>query len=443
MLAETIYLLEGEPAEGVMRDLASLREQVDGLRSRGSLDDKTLAQLRREWKIEQVYETTGIEGNSLDLNETRMVIERGITISGKPWSDSQEALNMDAALEYMEQLAGESRELSPRDVREIQSLVVGSEPGSGSFRTGDVRVSKSDHAPPTAGMVPELVQDVVDWLNSNETCPPPLSAAVVHAWIAHIHPFSDGNGRTARALMNLILIRGGYPIVLIRRKDRTRYYDALAASDDGDIAPLVDLIVKRSGDSVRQIVRARVEATGLTEAVRRHEDRLKVQYETWRQAMLLLLRSIEEAADGVREQSSGSIRIAIREHDQVTFDDYRSLLRRDGSGNGWLAVVRGHGYTRRSELLLWNGYRTSEMARQGGIGDTGASIFVSEPDPTRARGPFKMITGDAGFDVREIAFDGGNFVVLAREDGVTKCRTMKANELASHLLKEFIDQYLA
>ncbi len=176
----------------------------------------------------------------------------------------------------------------------------------------------------------------------------------MHAWVAHIHPFADGNGRTARALMNLILVRGGFPIVLIRRKDRARYYDSLAASDDGDIAPLLDLILHRTGDSVRQIERARAEATGISEAARRAREKYRLQYETWQQAMLLLVRSIDEYAEQLADASDGKVRIRVREYNQVTFNDYLALLQRDKRGNGWLAALRGHGYTRSSELLLWN-----------------------------------------------------------------------------------------
>lgn len=443
VLRETLYVLEGAKAKGVMRELETLRSQVDGLRNKGTLDDRTLSQLRKEWKVEQIYETTGIEGNSLDLNETRMVIERGITISGKPSGDSREAKNMESALDYLEQLASEDHDIRVRDVRELQSLVLGDEDGAGGFRTGEVKISQSDHVPPPPAAVAQMVQEALDWLNGSKDCPSPLRAAVIHAWLAHIHPFVDGNGRTARALMNLVLIREGFPIVMIRRKDRSRYYDALAASDDGDISPLVDLIVKRSSDSLRQIVRARVEATGVTEAVRRAEERVRTQYETWHQAMLLLLRSIEEAAETVRYTSEGNIRINIREHDQVTFEDYQALLRRDASGNGWLAVIGGVGYTKRTELLLWNGYRSDEICRLGKLTDRGSSIFISEADPTRAHGPFRRLSTNDAFDVHEIAFDAGSFYVLIRTEGNEKVLSMKANELALRLVSSFIEHYLS
>ncbi len=261
----------------------------------------------------------------------------------------------------------------------------------------------------------------------------------MHAWVAHIHPFADGNGRTARALMNLILVRGGFPIVLIRRKDRARYYDSLAASDDGDIAPLLDLILHRTGDSVRQIERARAEATGISEAARRAREKYRLQYETWQQAMLLLVRSIDEYAEQLADASDGKVRIRVREYNQVTFNDYLALLQRDKRGNGWLAALRGHGYTRSSELLLWNGFRSTELARLSGKGERGGSVFISEPDPTRSK-PFRPLTPDRAFPIREIAFDGGSYLVLTR-DG-KQVRRRRANELAADLVRAFLAHYL-
>lgn len=443
MLKGTPYLLEGAPADAVLRELSVLAEQVRGLRRSGHLDERTLEQLRREWRIEQVYETTGIEGNTLDINETRMVLERGLTITGKPMRDTEDALNMQHALDYLETLARENSALRSRDLREIQSLVVGDDPAAGRYRSGDVTISQSDHTPPGPESVPNLVDEVLEWLATKPDCPPPLSAAVVHAWLAHVHPFSDGNGRTARAIMNLILVRHGYPIVLIRRKDRERYYDSLAASDQGDIAPLVDLIVHRSQDSLRQIVRARAEATGITEAVRKAQERVRTQYETWHQAMLLLLRSLDEAAERALDESDGNVRIRLRQYDQVTTDDYAALLKRDKSGNGWLAVVRGQGWTKASELLLWNGYRSPDMARLSGKGDNGASIFVSEPDPMRTHGPFKVLSKQHPFDVREIAFDGGSYLTLLQDNDRLAVERMRANELAGHLVGQFIEHFLS
>jgi Fic family protein len=441
LLTATPYLLEGEPATAVAEDLQALAREVEEMRRAGALDNATLERLREEWKIEQVFETTGIEGNQLDLSETRLAITRGITISGKPAKDSVEARNMKSALDFLEQLAGDDRALSPRDLRDIQAHVLGDDPNAGRFRSGEVVISSSSHTPPPAGAIDAQIREAFEWLANAGECPPPLAAAVMHAWTAHIHPFADGNGRAARALMNLILIRGGYPIVLIRRKDRNRYYDALGNSDEGDIAPLVALIVQRSRDSLRQVKRVRAAATGLTEEVLRVQRRLQEQYETWNSANLLLLRSIDEAAGRVRDDSDGNIILSVRDYSQVTAEDFLALLRRDSSGNGWLAAIRGHGYTSRAEILLWIGFSTREIASAIGQ-DRGASIFFSEQDPTRAH-PFRPIADDATFPLREIGWDGGHYWLREGTRGRHKSGKQTADQLAARILGEFIHHYLS
>ena len=442
MLRGTPYLLEGGRADGVVSSLRELSEEVELLRVRGALDQRTLGRLRDEWKVEQVYETTGIEGNQLSINETRLVIERGLTISGKPTRDSDEARNMKHALDFLEEVASSDVVLSGHVLREVQSLIIGETTGSGRYRDGDVRIAGSPHVPPPAMSVPAEVDEIFSWFSSAGDCPPPLSAAVVHAWVPHVHPFTDGNGRSARAIMNLILVRAGYPIVLIRRKDRTRYYDALAASDDGDIAPLVDLIAHRSRDSLRQISRVRAAETGLTQAVLKAEQRARGQYEVWRQAMLLLLRSIEESTELVREESAGAIDLHVREYDQVTPEDFTALLNDDHSGNGWLGTLKGRAYGAEAELLLWVGFRSRRFKHAHQREVHGASVFLSKNDPEGPH-PFKRLPDNNPMGLSEVAFDGGSYLTLLEDDGPPHIAALGANELAGKLVGAFIETYLA
>lgn len=444
MLTGTPYLFESDPAAKAIADeLADLDAHVSLLRAEGQLDDDTLARLRSEWRVEQVYETTGIEGSQLDLNETRLVLTRGVTITGKPLRDSADAINMKEALDFLETLAQVPRALAATDLRQLQSLVLGGGPGAGEYRGGSVTISGSEHVPPSAPAVPGEVDEALAWLASSRA-PAPLRAAVVHAWLAQIHPFVDGNGRTARAVMNLVLIREGYPIALIRRRDRPRYYDALSAADGGDIGPLVSLIIKRSLDSLRQIARIRAAESGLTEVILRARQAARAEYETWSQAMTLLLKSIEEIALRINEEASGALEIRLKEYSQVTAEDYLALKESDPSGNGWLAVIAGSSPScSKAELLLWVGFRSDEFRRDTGSEGAGASVFFSERDPTGAK-PFRSL-GPArtdGVPFREIAYDGDRYHVLLRGPAGLEHIRLGASELASRLLQTFIVSYL-
>jgi Fic family protein len=443
VLSGTPYLLEGEHAAAVIRTATEFDQRIRLLRNQGTLDPGTLARLREEWHVEQVYETVGIEGNQLDLQETRLVLARGITISGKPARDSAEARNMKQALDFLEELARSDEPLRALDLRQIHQLIVGDEPGAGSYRRIEVQISGSTHIPPQAIEISRRVDEALDWLANAETCPALLAAAVIHAWIAHIHPFVDGNGRTARAIMNLVLVRRGYPIVLIRRRDRAVYYDALAASDDGDIAPLLELLLNRSGDSFRQIDRIRTAEIGVTEAVLRAQERATREYEAWRYAMLLLLAEIEREAQHAREISSGAIDLRVREYDQVTAEDYLALLERDPTGNGWLAVLRGSGpLGMRNEILLWVGFRSSELVTLSGARDRGASVFLSEPDPNRLHGPFRALPINNPFAIREISFDGDEYLARERVSGQERVSRYGAAALGAKVIADFISTYL-
>lgn len=442
VLRGTPYLLEGERAAGVAARISEFDERVNLLRSQGTLDVATLARLRDEWKVEQVYETVGIEGNQLDLNETRLVLARGITITGKPTSDSTDAQNMKDALDLLEELAHSDRPFASKDLREIHHLVLGANGGAGQFRKNEVSISGSTHIPPLGIDVPARVEQALTWLGTTEA-PPILVATIIHAWLVHIHPFSDGNGRTARAVMNLILIRAGYPIVLVRRKDRALYYDALAASDDGDIAPLLEIVLKRSEDSLRQIARIRTAETGVTEAVMRARLRAEKEYEAWRYAMLLLLSEIDHEAERARQSSGGTIDIRVREYDQVTPEDFLALLERDPSGNGWFAVLKGTGPLKAtSALLLRVGFRSPELARMSHVHARGASLFVSEPDPSHMH-PFRTVMPDSPMPVSEIAFDGDRYLVREQAESDQSVARYGAAPLAARIISSFIDGYLS
>ena len=269
ILAGTPFLMEPEHGKKVLAAAVELENEVRILRSRGQLEPQTLARLRQEWGFLQVHESTAIEGNELSLNETEMAILRSITITGKPPKHSLEVRNLHAALEFLESLAETNGALTEHEICNIHNLVLGAEDrDAGRYRTIEVAITNSPHKPPMAIAVPSEMQKLVDWLRTRSSqLPVPLVAAVTHAWLVHIHPFADGNGRTARAVTNLLLMRAGFPVVLIRKSDRQRYYETLRAADDGDLGPVLELFVNRSQDSLRQIDRIRFSAAQINNAI--------------------------------------------------------------------------------------------------------------------------------------------------------------------------------
>jgi hypothetical protein len=156
--------------------------------------------------------------------------------------------------------------------------------------------------------------------------------------------------------------------------------------------------------------------------------------------MGLLLRSLEEAAGQVRDTSDGHILIRLREYSQVTAQDHLALLRHDSSGNGWLAALRGHGYTRQSEILLWVGFPSDGMVPHLGR-QAGGSVFFSEVDPSHSH-PWREIPGNSKFPLREVGWDGGHFWLMERTGNSFRAAQRTVDELTARILKEFVSCYL-
>jgi len=185
--------------------------------------------------LELTYTSNAIEGNTLTAVETTMVIEQGITASGKPLKDHLEAVDHYEAIRYVRGLARLRSPLTEMDVRNLHRLVMlRSSPESAGRYADQGRYVLTDtgrHSFPSPAELPALMHDFAVWLGA--AADTPASSFAAHRRLVEIHPFNDGNGRTARLLMNLILIRGGLPPIAVRPTDRPAYIAALQQAQDG------------------------------------------------------------------------------------------------------------------------------------------------------------------------------------------------------------------
>jgi Fic family protein len=185
--------------------------------------------------LELTYTSNAIEGNTLSAAETTLVIEKGLTIGGKPLKDHLEAIDHHEALRYVHDLARRLGPLAEMDVRALHSLVVRRSNPEIAGRYADqgrfVLTDAGRHAFPSPAEVPALMGDFAAWLATAPATP--ATAFAAHRRLVDIHPFNDGNGRTARLLMNLVLLRGGYPPVAVRPEDRPAYLHALQEAQAG------------------------------------------------------------------------------------------------------------------------------------------------------------------------------------------------------------------
>ena len=208
------------------------KAQLDRLRP---LAPGALKNLEHAYDLELTYTSNAIEGNTLTQIETNLVIEQGITIGGKKLRDHLEAIDHYEAIRYVRELAARGSPLTESDVRSLHALVVQrSDPEiAGGYATSNryVNTDKGRHTFPPPSEIPALMGDFSVWLRAAPATPETAFAA--HYRLVAIHPFNDGNGRTARLLMNLVLIRGGYPPVAVRPADRLAYLSALQEAQAG------------------------------------------------------------------------------------------------------------------------------------------------------------------------------------------------------------------
>ena len=177
------------------------------------------------------YNSNAIEGNTLTLQETAMVIKEGITIGEKPLKDHLEVIGHKEAYEYVLQLVQDKAPLSERVIKEIHSIVLMDKPhDKGVYRSVPVRIMGAVHAPPQSYLVPVQMEKLMfDYENMKKTMHPVQRIATFHLLFEGVHPFVDGNGRTGRLLLNLELMKEGYPPVNIKFADRRRYYDCFTS----------------------------------------------------------------------------------------------------------------------------------------------------------------------------------------------------------------------
>ncbi|HOW60184.1 MAG: Fic family protein [Candidatus Moraniibacteriota bacterium] len=214
------------------------------------LPSSAVKKLREQFEVEMTYNSNAIEGNSLTLKETYLVINEGITIKGKPLKDHLEAKSHKEALDYLYSLveSGKNNTVSERFIRSLNQIVMQDidKEWAGKYRNSGVIIGGADHKPPEALEIPRLMQNLISWVgdNSKKKMHPVELASILHHKLVYIHPFFDGNGRTSRLTMNIVLMQSGFPLVIVLKNDRKRYYRSLSLADKGDYVPFVNFIAR-------------------------------------------------------------------------------------------------------------------------------------------------------------------------------------------------------
>ena len=232
--------------------LIDKKKRLDGFRP---LPDTLVRNLDDWFRVELTYTSNAIEGNTLTRRETALVIEKGLTVGGKLLTEHLEAINHAQALDWVkEQVRRKPASLTEKEILHIHDVIlkVIDDANAGHYRSVPVRISGSTVVLPNPRKVPDLIQEFAAWLASDQGLHPVELAAEAHYRLVTIHPFVDGNGRSARLLMNMILLMSGYPAAIIRKRDRLAYIGSLEKAQLGgsksDYFKIISNAVDRSLD---------------------------------------------------------------------------------------------------------------------------------------------------------------------------------------------------
>lgn len=224
--------------------LDSLKKKLDSHRP---LNPDVLKSLHEDLILRWTYNSNAIEGNTLTLKETKVALE-GITIGGKTLREHFEAINHRDAILYVEELVRQNEPLTEWQIKSLHGLILKNidDPNAGRYRTQNVLISGAEHRPPDHLKVPEEMEAFITQIETHKIEQHPVEhAARVHLDFVKIHPFIDGNGRTARLLMNLELMKAGFPPAVLPVEKRLRYYETLdLAHTKGEFEPFLELVAE-------------------------------------------------------------------------------------------------------------------------------------------------------------------------------------------------------
>ena len=259
LLQKYIYSIDGVNGDredkemNQLQQCDELKKKLDALRP---FPAETLRSLREYYRVGLTYSSNALEGNSLTESETKVVIEDGLTVQGKPLHDVYEALGHADAYDHL-QLMATDKQLEVADILKLHELFYKRiDPSqAGKFRTVPVFISGSHYPLPSAEQIPKLLDEFLAWYRQHEFLLHPLElAALAHQKFVFIHPFVDGNGRVARLLMNLVLLRFGYPITIIPPILRLEYITALEKAHRST-NEFIQFVIAREIETLRELLR--------------------------------------------------------------------------------------------------------------------------------------------------------------------------------------------
>ena len=413
------------------QDFRDLADRVRTMRSQGRLSPDVLYRIRKHFRIKNIYHSNAIEGNVLGVGETRQVVEHGLTITGIPLKDQAEARNLSHALDFLEDLASsKEKPITETDIRQLHGFVLsGLSDEAGAYRSVPVAISGSEYQPPGPESVPANMAEFGRWMTT-ATSPDEhtfasvsglLAAAVAHTWFVTIHPFIDGNGRVARLLMNLMLMRYGYPIAIVSKEDRLRYYDALEESQASDLTPFIDLVTECMQESLEEYevaAREQKEQTEWTKTLAEkftQPERLRAEneYEVWKSAMELLKSYLRQTVQLVNDRALFFGNVYFKDFGNLEFEKYSALRGGTSAKRTWFLRIDFRSAATSARYLFFFGHASYGMHERCPV-----TLHIAREEPPNSFNYERLdqITASNVPGVTEIGYE------IARERFVVRLR---------------------
>lgn len=355
----------------------------------------------------EIFESNAIEGVGPDFkttseilsselsDEATRVISRGMLL--RTLASEQKVIDVlglhgaKSLAEGMVENALSERPLTEVDIRNLHAAICNGEPFAGSYRTNPVEISGARHVPPEWYQVPEMMGQLSRWVNdTQQDYPVALRAAVLHAWFTHIHPFSDGNGRLARILVNILMARARVPIVILRHKaDRARYLDALAHSDEaGDILPFAGTFI----ETQRRLIKEMEKPYFITRVFNDElENRGSGMYDMW-------LRFFNDFVEKL-VLDLNLRRLRVQRVGGPDRTSYELLREGDSAGNLWFMKVAD---SRNRELLIWLGFSSTRTASSIDVDGKLPAMYFSVRSQDSRTAPYRRLPFSNDFSISEV-----------------------------------------
>ena len=437
-------------------DFQKLAGRVKTMREQGSLSPDVLYRIRKHFRIKNIYHSNAIEGNVLAVGETRQVVEHGLTLTGKPLKDQAEARNLSHALDFLEELAGNAQiAISGSDIRQIHALVLsGLSDEAGAYRSVPVEISGSGYAPPGPEAVPGDMAGFSSWLSDvsmpNDATFASLSglvvAATAHTWFVTIHPFIDGNGRVARLLMNLLLMRYGFPIAIVSKEDRLRYYDALELSQASDLTPFIVLLTECIEESLEEYEQAATEQKEQTEWTKSLAEkftqpervRAENEYEVWKNAMELLKSYLRQTVD-LFDDATLYGRSYFKDFGNLEFEKYWVLRGGASAKRTWFLRVDFRRGDTTARYLFFFGHASYAMRDRCQV-----TLHIAREEPANSFNYERLqhITAPNVPNIEEVGYEISKerFVIRQRQG---RPRTSRVEEFGKQFFEDVVASHFA